>query len=65
MDIENYEFRDALEVLGNIAGVTLKKYDEKTEKLIKNSYSIFKDSGTYYRQTLEKYPKILEYCSDR
>ena len=44
MDIENYDFRESLEVIANIAGVAIKKYDEKTEKLIKNSYSIFKDS---------------------
>lgn len=65
MDIENYEFREALEVAGNIAGVAVKKYDEKTEKIIKNSYSIFKDSWNYYKASLEKQPTILEYCEKR
>ncbi len=65
MDLENYEFREALEVLGNIAGVAVKKYDEKTEKLIKNAYSIFKDAWNYYHNALQKYPKILEYCDTR
>ncbi len=65
MDIENYEFREALEVLWNQAGVSVKKYDEKTEKLIKNSYSIFKDAWNYYTQALQKYPKILKYCTER
>ena len=65
MDIESYEFREALEVIANIAWVAIKKYDEKTEKLIKNSYSIFKDSGNYYKKTLQSQEKILTYCYDR
>lgn len=65
MDIENYEFREALEVLGNTAWIKLKKYDEKTEKIIKNSYSIFKDSWNFYSQILQKYPKVLDYCFQR
>lgn len=65
MDLENYDFREALEILGTAAWVHVKKYDEKTEKLIKNSYSIFKDAWSYYSQALQKYPKILEYCSER
>lgn len=65
MDIESYEFREALEVIANIAWVTVKKYDEKTEKLIKNSYSIFKDAGNYYKKSLQEQEKILSYCHDR
>jgi hypothetical protein len=45
--------------------VTVKKYDEKTEKLIKNSYSIFKDAGNYYKKSLQEQEKILSYCHDR
>ena len=65
MDLENYEFREALEVLGNIAWVHVGKYDKEQEKQIKNSYSIFKDAGNYYKNALKKYPKILDYCEDR
>ena len=65
MDIENCEFREAIEILSNITWVKLKWYDLKAEKIKKNIYSLYKDASKYYSQALEKYPKILEYLENR
>ncbi|MBW7954221.1 DNA primase [Candidatus Gracilibacteria bacterium] len=65
MDVENVEFKDALEILSNITGVKLKGYDEKKETLKKNIYSIFKDITNFYKNSLNENPNILKYLFDR
>lgn len=65
MDVENCEFREALEILSSITWVKLKWYDAKKEKIKKNIYSAYKDSVSYYRNNLEKYPDILAYLKSR
>jgi DNA primase len=65
MDIENCEFREAIEILSNITGIKLKGYDVKAEKIKKNLYSLYKDATKYYSESLKKYPKILEYLTNR
>lgn len=65
MDVENVEFKDALEILSNITWVKLKWYDEKKETLKKNIYSIFKDITNFYKNSLNENPNILKYLFDR
>ncbi len=65
MDIENCEFREAIEILSNITWVKLKWFDAKVEKQKKNLYSLYKDASKYYSESLKKYPKILEYLENR
>jgi len=65
MDIENCEFREAIEILSSITWVKLKWFDVKAEKVKKNLYSLYKDTTNYYKNSLEKYPKILEYLAWR
>ncbi len=65
MDIENCEFREAIEILSNITWVKLKWYDIKAETFKKNLYSLYKDATKYYSESLKKYPKIMEYLTNR
>lgn len=65
MDIENCEFREAIEILSSITGIKLKWFDVKAEKVKKNLYSLYKEATNYYKNSLEKYPKILEYLAWR
>ncbi|MDR0771600.1 MAG: hypothetical protein LBF15_00585 [Candidatus Peribacteria bacterium] len=66
MDIENCEFREAIEILGNYTGIKVKsnfsqeKFEEK-----KSMYSLYKDATAYYKSALKKYPKIQEYLHNR
>lgn len=65
MDVENCEFREALEILSSISGVKLKGYDREKEILKKNIYSLFKDIVNYYRKSLENTPSVQKYLFDR
>ncbi|NVP18074.1 DNA primase [Candidatus Gracilibacteria bacterium] len=66
MDIENCEFRDALEILGNYTGIKVntnfnkEKFEEK-----KSMYSLYKDASNYYKNALKNYPEIKKYLFDR
>lgn len=67
MDMENCEFREALQVLGNITGTEIPGYTENKEKIEikKNLYSLYKDTTTYYKSALEKNPEVKKYLMDR
>ena len=67
MDMENCEFREAVEILGQITGREIQGFTENTEKIQikKNLYSLFKDASNYYKTALEKNPQIKEYLTDR
>jgi DNA primase len=66
MDIENCDFREAIEILGNYTGIQVKanfnkeKFEEK-----KSMYSLYKDATNYYKNTIKNYPKIKEYLANR
>ncbi|MDD2907713.1 MAG: DNA primase [Candidatus Gracilibacteria bacterium] len=66
MDIENCEFRDALEILGNYTGIKVQsnfnkeKFEEK-----KSMYSLYRDAANYYKNALKNYPEIKKYLFDR
>lgn len=65
MDVENCDFKEAMEILSSITGVKIKWYDKEKETLRKNVYSLFKDIVRYYRTSLENNPAIQKYLIDR
>nr|MDD3720110.1 DNA primase [Candidatus Gracilibacteria bacterium] len=69
MDIENCEFKEAVEILGNLTGVKVKGFenikDKEEIKTEKNLYTLYKDIANYYKSSLKKYPEILDYIKNR
>jgi len=65
MDVENCQFREAVDILSSITGVQMPHYDQKKEIRKKNIYSLMKDIGQYYQNALKKHPKMLEYLTAR
>lgn len=66
-DMENCEFREALQILGNITGQEIRWFTENKEKLEikKNLYSLYKDAASHYKSNLEKHPEVKKYLIDR
>lgn len=66
MDIENCEFREAIEILWNYTWIKVnsnfnkEKFEEK-----KSMYSLYKDASNYYKNALKNYPEIKKYLYDR
>jgi DNA primase len=65
MDIENANFKEAVEILSNITWIKIKWIDIREDKINKTIYSIFKDVVNYYKNSLEKYLDIKKYLFDR
>ncbi len=67
MDMENCEFREAMQVLGNITGQEIPGFTENKEKIEikKNLYSLYKDATKYYKNSLEKHPEVKKYLMER
>ena len=67
MDMENCEFREAVQMLGSITGREIEWFTENKEKIQikKNLYSLYKDATNYYKQSLERHPEIKKYLIDR
>jgi DNA primase len=65
MDVENCEFKEAMEILSSITWIKLKWYDKERETLRKNVYSLFKDIVRYYKKSLENNPWVQKYLIDR
>ncbi len=67
MDMENSEFREAINILGSITGREIEGFTEDKEKIQikKNLYSLYKDAATYYKWALERNPEIKKYLMDR
>lgn len=68
MDIENCEFKDAVEILWNLTWVKLNSFQNKNEteiKTEKNLYNLYKLVNSYYKSRLDKYPNIKKYFLDR
>lgn len=66
MDVENCDFRDAIEILWNYTWIKVntnfnkEKFEEK-----KSMYSLYKDAANYYKNALKNYPEIKKYLFDR
>lgn len=65
MDVENCDFKEAMEILSSITWIKLKGYDKERETLRKNVYSLFKDIVRYYKKSLENNPWVQKYLIDR
>ena len=66
MDIENCEFREAIEILGWYTGISVNSnFDKEKHEAKKNIYSLYKDAVNYYKNALKKYPEVKKYIFDR
>lgn len=66
MDIENCEFKDAIEILWNITGTPVNtNYNPEKAQAQKNLYAVYKDAVMYYKTALQKNPEIKKYLMDR
>jgi len=66
MDIENCEFKDAIEILGNITGTPVNtNYNPEKIQAQKNLYAVYKDAVQYYKDALKRNPEIKKYLMDR
>lgn len=68
MDIENADFREAVEILWQITGKEVTGFSSQTKEQIqakKNIYSLYKDATNYYKQALTRNPQIQSYLTDR
>ncbi len=66
MDIENCEFKDAIEILWWYTGIEVNKnFNKEKHEIKKNIYSLYKDAVNYYKNALNKYPEIKKYVFDR
>jgi len=65
MDIENMEFKEALQILAGITWKKLDWFDNEKYKVQKNIYSLYKDAVNYYKKSLENNPEAQKYLFDR
>lgn len=67
MDIENREFKEAIELLGEITGkkVHFSEKSKEEEQNEKSIYQLFRDATYYYHKTLAENTAILEYLEKR
>lgn len=66
MDIENCEFKEAIEILGNLTWIEVNtNFDKEKYAVKKNMYSLYKDATAYYKEALKRYPEIKKYLMDR
>jgi DNA primase len=66
MDIENCEFREAIEILGNFTGIKVNSnFNKENFETQRSLYSLYKEAVNYYKQALKNYPEIKKYLMDR
>jgi DNA primase len=66
MDIENCEFREAIEILGWYTWIAVNSnFDKEKHETKKNIYSLYKDAVNYYKNALKRYPEVKKYVFDR
>lgn len=66
MDIENCEFREAIEILWSYTGIQVNtNFNKEKHEAKKNIYSLYKDAVQYYKNALKKYPEVKKYIFDR
>ena len=65
MDIENIEFKEALQILAGITWKKLEGFDSEKYKVQKNIYNLYKDAVSYYKKALENNPEAQKYLYDR
>lgn len=67
MDMENCEFKESVEILGNLTGKKVEGFNINPEamKLKKSIYGLYKDASSYYKSALDKHPDIKSYLLNR
>lgn len=67
MDIENGDFKEALEILGHMHGVEVQVSHKSAEEQqeIKNIYSLMKDARNFYTKRIEAHENIRQYLEER
>jgi DNA primase len=65
MDIENMEFKGAIQILAQITWKKLEWFDNEKYKVQKNMYGLYKDAVNYYKKALESNPEAQKYLFDR
>ena len=65
MDIENIEFKEAIQILAGITWKKLEGFDWEKYKVKKNIYWLYKDAVNYYKKALENNPEAQKYLYDR
>ncbi len=65
MDIENMEFKEALQILAQMTWKKLDWFDNEKYKVQKNIYGLYKDAVSYYKKALENNPEAQKYLFDR
>jgi len=66
MDIENCEFREAIEILGWYTWIAVNSnFNKEKHEAKKNIYSLYKDAVNYYKSALKNYPEVKKYIFER
>ncbi len=65
MDIENIEFKEAIQILAEHTWKKLEWFNPQENKIQKNMYSLYRDATNYYKQALKNNPTIIKYLYDR
>lgn len=65
MDVENCDFKDAIEILSSLTGIEIKWYNKEKEQLRKNIYWLFRDIVQFYKNSLQNNPHIQKYLFER
>jgi len=65
MKMENVEFGEALKILAEKAGITLKKYDYKLTSLKEKILEILKEAASFYKNELSKNESAKNYLKSR
>lgn len=67
MDIENCEFKEAIEILWGYTWIKVNtwNFNEEKNQTKKNIYSLYKDTVRYYSSALQKYPEVKKYAFER
>lgn len=65
MDIENIDFKEAVNILSGYAWIKLNSFNHSEDILKKNIYSIYKDISNYYISALNNNLDVKKYLFDR
>ena len=67
MDMENCEFKESVEILGNLTGKKVEGFNINPEamKLKKSVYGLYKDASSYYKSALDRHPDVKSYLLNR
>lgn len=66
IDIENCEFREAIEILWNFTWIQVNtNFNKEKFETQKNIYSLYKTAVNYYKKALNNYPEIKKYLQER